>query len=48
MHLSLMTVLKLLLDTKMVKMLNHYVLFYLRQVDLLFILKTTKKHVIFS
>ena len=39
---------KLLLDTKMVKLLNHYVLFYLRQVDLLFILKTTKKHVIFS
>ena len=41
-------VLKLLLDTKMVKPLNHYVLFYFRWVDLLNILKTAKKHVIFG
>ena len=37
-----MMVLKKLLDTKMVKLLNHYVLFYLRWVDLLNILKTKK------
>ena len=41
-------VLKKLLDTKMVKLLNHYVLFYLRWVDLLNILKTKKKYVIFG
>ena len=40
-------VLKNLLDTKMVKLLNHYVLFYLRWVDLLNILKTTKKNMSF-
>ena len=40
-------VLKTLLDTKMVKLLNHYVLFYLRWVDLLNILKTTKKNMSF-
>ena len=32
----------------MVKLLNHYVLFYLRWVDLLNILKTKKKYVIFG
>ena len=41
-------VLKKLLDTKMVKLLNHYVLFYLRWVDLLNILKTKKRYVIFG
>ena len=41
-------VLKILLDTKMVKLLNHYLLFYFRWVDLWNILKTTKKHIIFS
>ena len=41
-------VLKILMDTKMVKLLNHYVLFYFRWVDLWNILKTTKKHIIFS
>ena len=32
----------------MMKLLNHYVLFYLRWVDLLNILKTKKKYVIFG
>ena len=36
-------VLKISLDTKMVKLLNHYVLFYLRWVNLLNVLKTKKK-----
>ena len=35
-------VIKFLLDTKMTKLLSHYVLFYLRWVDLLNILKTKK------
>ena len=34
---------KILLDTKMVKLLNHYVLFYLRWIDLSTILKATKE-----
>ena len=41
-------VFKISLDTKMVKLLNHYLLFYLGWLDLLNILKTTKKYAIFS
>ena len=40
MNLGLMMVLKISLGTKMITLLNHYVLFYLRWVDLLNIFKT--------
>ena len=42
-----MMVLKISSDIKLVKLLNHYVLLYLRWVDLLTILKTTKKNMLF-